>query len=317
MAQSHGGVANRHVQRGPGGTIPEKSGLPVGARRVQPVPPVRRSEAQITLELGYVLLHLGREIALRKHKSYVIGRQPSCEIVLDDRMVSRLHARLTVRDTVTLEDLGSANGVFVDGVRIQHPIVLEERTRIQIGSKELVLSRVEIEQRSRLDTTRGRPSHPTLPEVPQSRLIEGDATDRRGYDEVLGKLADSLIARGHGAEAESLVGGHMLNVLEQWRRTGQGDLVLAESCAARALALARVTSKSFWLEYVFELYASIDALLPEPLIDESYRVVHQVRRPSSDALGTYVERVASHELKPAERFRVRRLEGLKRMICAL
>jgi hypothetical protein len=158
---------------------------------------------------------------------------------------------------------------------------------------------------------------PTLPEPSNGTDARNtERTDRHGYDEVLGDVADKLIARGRGGEAETLVGAHMVNVLEQWRRTGAGDLGLAERCAARALGLAGVTRKSYWLEYVFDLYATIGTLLPEPLIDESYRVVHRVQKPSAGALAAYVDRLETSNLGPSERFRIRRLAGLKRMICA-
>jgi hypothetical protein len=108
----------------------------------------------------------------------------------------------------------------------------------------------------------------------------------------------------------------MHNLLEQWRRTGSGDTDLAERCAVRALGLAASTRKNDWLEYVFELYGVMGRLLPEALIDESYRVVHRVQRPSADALSAYMSRLGNADVGPSERFRVRRLEGLRRMICA-
>lgn len=265
-----------------------------------------------------MLLFNGREIALANQRSYVIGRHPECEIVLADRMVSRRHARLRVRGGVLLEDLGATNGVFVDGARIRDVCMLELRARIVIGGTELFLSAQALESRARLITSpRGRPTLPTLPEIsPVSRAPDSGDTDRIGYEEVLGDLADKLIARGRGGEAETLVAGHMHNVLEHWRRTGGGDVELAERCAVRALSLAGATRKSEWLEYVFQLYALIGRLMPESLIDESYRVVHRVERPSADALGAYMARLETAELGPSERFRVRRLEGLRRMICA-
>jgi adenylate cyclase len=46
----------------------------------------------------------------------VVGRQPACDLVIDDPSVSRHHAKLTVsRGQCKLEDLNSRNGTFVDG----------------------------------------------------------------------------------------------------------------------------------------------------------------------------------------------------------
>jgi pSer/pThr/pTyr-binding forkhead associated (FHA) protein len=72
---------------------------------------------------------------------YVLGRSATCEIVIDDARVSRRHAQIEVtRDGVTLQDLGSVNGVFVNGHRLPlgiHP--LQDADRIVIGGAELLL----------------------------------------------------------------------------------------------------------------------------------------------------------------------------------
>jgi transcriptional regulator with GAF, ATPase, and Fis domain len=47
----------------------------------------------------------------------VLGRDPGCDVVLDDPHISAQHARLTC-DPLTIEDLGSAAGTHVRGVRL-------------------------------------------------------------------------------------------------------------------------------------------------------------------------------------------------------
>ena len=59
-----------------------------------------------------------RELPISGEHAWVIGRGADCDIVLADPRLSRRHLRVAVRDgAVTLEDLGSANGTFVEGVR--------------------------------------------------------------------------------------------------------------------------------------------------------------------------------------------------------
>ncbi|MBX7245515.1 MAG: GGDEF domain-containing protein [Candidatus Sumerlaeaceae bacterium] len=71
----------------------------------------------------------------------IIGRSSRCDIVLDDDMTSRRHARITFRDSgtegkppeCTIEDLGSRNGTELNGNIINLPSVLRERDRILVG----------------------------------------------------------------------------------------------------------------------------------------------------------------------------------------
>jgi hypothetical protein len=63
-----------------------------------------------------------------------IGRNPDNQIVIEDPMVSRYHARLTWQgNTFVLEDLGSANGTWVNDARITSPVLLRPGDSIGLG----------------------------------------------------------------------------------------------------------------------------------------------------------------------------------------
>src|SRR5262245_1046046 len=67
------------------------------------------------------------EIVRLQRGATVFGRSTSCEIVLDDPLVSRRHAMITVStNEVVLEDLGSVNGVYVNGAKVEGPRFLAE-----------------------------------------------------------------------------------------------------------------------------------------------------------------------------------------------
>jgi diguanylate cyclase (GGDEF)-like protein len=79
-----------------------------GIRRAEQTPPVMRI---IMGPPGYV----NKQWALTS-SSYVIGRSPECDVFVDDRSVSRTHAKLmVVGHEVTIQDLGSSNSTAING----------------------------------------------------------------------------------------------------------------------------------------------------------------------------------------------------------
>lgn len=76
--------------------------------------------------------HQGRTLELTLGEA-VIGRDDTCDLVLNHESVSRNHARLVVRpDGVLVEDLDSTNGIRYLGKRIERA-VLKPGSRIGIG----------------------------------------------------------------------------------------------------------------------------------------------------------------------------------------
>jgi len=75
-----------------------------------------------------------------------IGRELKNDLILDDPRVSRYHAVAhKTAEGVTFRDLGSGNGVFVNGHRITPnvDIKLTENTQIKLGSSTLTFQDVD------------------------------------------------------------------------------------------------------------------------------------------------------------------------------
>jgi len=67
-----------------------------------------------------------------------IGRDPACDLVIDNLSVSRRHAAVDfVNGVCTIEDTGSSNGTFVAGERICGPVQLSDGEEATIGKHTL------------------------------------------------------------------------------------------------------------------------------------------------------------------------------------
>lgn len=70
----------------------------------------------------------------------VLGREENCDIIIQDAEVSRRHSELVwEHNGFVMQDLGSSNGTFVNGVQITSPTRLKPGDVIGLGQTGLVL----------------------------------------------------------------------------------------------------------------------------------------------------------------------------------
>ena len=75
-----------------------------------------------------------------KDGTYLVGREETCDIQILDEMVSRRHMEVRANPgtkTFTVNDLDSANGVFVNGQRITEETPLADEDAIKVGETKL------------------------------------------------------------------------------------------------------------------------------------------------------------------------------------
>jgi pSer/pThr/pTyr-binding forkhead associated (FHA) protein len=88
----------------------------------------------------------GRVVAAAEH---TIGRE-GCDVLLPDPEVSRRHARVLIEAGVPqVEDLGSSNGTYVNGRRIDRRTELRAGDRVEFGNTLWVLRDAADETRIR------------------------------------------------------------------------------------------------------------------------------------------------------------------------
>jgi hypothetical protein len=116
----------------------------------------------------------------------VIGRDPDCEIVLDDDRVSRRHARLAFAEgTWRLADLDSKNGTSLQGLPMRET-ALGPDGWISFGG---LLARFEhsSEERERADASRREERHKT------SAALQRELTPALGLERLLERVLGSVL----------------------------------------------------------------------------------------------------------------------------
>ena len=123
-------------------TPAEPGPTPEGTEAPQPEPPQepepepeppRPVAALVILTSPEAGLDSGARFELGE--AFTLGRAPHNDVVLQDRFVSAHHAEIERRDeSYVLRDMGSTNGTFRNGARIEADVVLQDGDRIGVGT---------------------------------------------------------------------------------------------------------------------------------------------------------------------------------------
>jgi putative methionine-R-sulfoxide reductase with GAF domain len=177
-----------------------------------------------------------RVFLLDEGKAYRLGRGADCEVVLDDPRVSRYHARIEgERNRWTLSDLGSKNGVTVDGkpVPVDHAAELPGEAWVGLGGPMIHVQRISEEARRSRTEQDLRRSQTSLVLAARLRPAEN-----------LGQLLQQLLASAlsvSGAERGFVLLTRNDGELEVAARSGLEDQEVAEPAFAGSVAAVRRT----------------------------------------------------------------------------
>ncbi|MFO0571294.1 MAG: FHA domain-containing protein [Polyangiaceae bacterium] len=273
------------------------SGIPTKARR-------------FTLWMGK------SEIALSRGE-LLLGRSRSCQVIVDDMLVSRHHARLLVSKTALfVEDLGSTNGIIVNESVIAGPTPLADGDRLIVGTQELLVRSADegpetVEPpspRTRQQTPRAQPSiqlravdpPATVPRgrtdpfpVPAPELrresgqhpgFDGAETTQRTEKQdgllTMARMADRMITMGRHDAAARLLGDHLRSVVAKAKSGQPVPSDVLETVGAYGLKLTEVTHHGEWANIAIELHLVESRPLPERAISALEAVLARV--PSVD-----------------------------------
>jgi MoxR-like ATPase len=131
----------------------------------------------------------------------LIGRNPDVALRLDHNGISRVHCRLQCHDgVVTLEDMNSRNGTFVNALPISSPVQLKHLDHIQLDEVLLVYSASDLQaaDNTQLDLSQEqRSSKLAFVNDVVSAIKANMAQVIQGKDDVIMKVLIALISDGH------------------------------------------------------------------------------------------------------------------------
>jgi hypothetical protein len=266
------------------------------------------------------LEYQGNTLELRAG-SVLVGRSSSCHIVLEDGLVSRRHAQFIVDAKVaSVEDFGSANGVYVNGERIVGQKALKDGDRVQIGKQDFTLRSATkvvkdqaVPERFSAETLHGRTPPQVVLDPEKSRE---ELTRRTDALDLLCGVVDKVLALGRGDEAEKLLGTALGNLLKQAQSAGAVAPATLARAASYAVRIADATGRPRWVDYCFELYGTQARPLPSDVVEQLHVVLRKVSGVGLAGFRAYLEklRLAAPSFSPADRFVLQRIEGLERLI---
>ncbi len=214
----------------------------------------------------------------------LIGRSSECEVTIEDPLVSRQHARIVIEGgKVNVEDLGSRNGVKINGAAVRKPTQLKDRDRLRIGTQELVFCEVTQQAADSARAVRitgylrycaqcGMPYPQEAPACPtcgsteqvdESGVHDGDTAKESWGLQLVMEVVDKALALDRAVEAARMLSRARQQVDE---RVAIGDQIPKDELERLMLLSIRVaveTSDASWAAWSIRTYASTTAV-PTP-----------------------------------------------------
>ncbi len=267
------------------------------------------------------------------HGATVIGRSLDCNLTIEDPLVSREHARIVIDESgERVEDMGSRNGVRVNGVQIKGPTPLNDGDRVRIGTQDFVFCRVDLAGKGHSKTTgvlrlcskchlpypRESVSCPNCEatDQPDEETLSGSFGNESQTAWSVQLLVEALaraLSLGRVQDAERIVRRATAQVEELLMTGGAVDPKALAGLAAQAAATTTATNDPTWILWVFDVYKRSDRVPPVELVDRLGEAAGQhagVLRPALEALLAQL-RASAQGASQADVAALARLEGIR------
>ena len=214
------------------------------------------------------LVHLQtqRRFPLRDGQSWAIGRGDGCQVLLDSRSVSRLHALVQRREggAISLVDLGSRNGSFVNQRRVSLPVVLQDRDELLFGDQEFVFRNPQGSNatESSLESTRNAPTTTLQTNALTTIMV----VDIRDYTPLARSVPEGLLSQAIGTWFLRV--GQLVQQQGSWAQKYIGDAVMSVWVHRDEAAMRDDVLRALWCVGAIDMATAgmhLDLGLPAPL----------------------------------------------------
>jgi hypothetical protein len=266
----------------------------------------------------------------------VIGRSLDCNLTIEDPLVSRQHARITVDDDGgTVEDMGSRNGVRVNGATVRGLTTLQDGDRVRIGTQDFIFCRVDPMGKAHSKTTgvlrlcaKCRLPYPReMLACPNCEATEqtdeetlsgnfGTQNQTAWSVQLLVEALERALTLGRVNDAERIVRRATAQVEEVVAAGGAIDTRALAGLAAQAAATTLVTNDPTWVLWAIDVYRRTDRVPPVDVVDrigEAAANHRGVVRGAVDALLAHLEGKA-RSARTGETEALLRLEKLRALL---
>lgn len=220
----------------------------------------------------------------------LLGRGSDCHITLEDPLVSRHHARIVISENgATVEDLGSRNGIRVNGRRVKTAWDLGNGDRIRIGTQELIFAvTTRGEERTTRSTGCMRLCSACSTPFPEASLCcphcgeEADEPTLTGEIEapghnfgfdLLAQILDKAIETGRTKEAERILRRGRAEIDERIAAGTQLDEAQLDRVAGVAVRLSGLANNGEWVAWALGLHQKHRTLPSAATIDRLESVI--------------------------------------------
>ncbi|HEY8038445.1 MAG TPA: FHA domain-containing protein [Polyangiaceae bacterium] len=217
----------------------------------------------------------------------VIGRSLDCNLTIEDPLVSRQHARIMVDDDGgTVEDMGSRNGVRVNGLQVREPTALRDGDRVRIGTQDFVFCRVDPLGKAHSKTTgvlrlcaKCRLPYPReMVSCPNCEATEqtdeetlsgsfGSENQTAWSVQLLVEALDRALTLGRVTDAERIAKRATAQVEELVVSGGSVDAKALAALGMQAVAVTLATNDPTWALWVLDVYRRTDRVPPVEVVE--------------------------------------------------